>query len=223
MVDEMSGMTLVLIDDHTLFRTGLQELLTRRNLDVVGMTGNPVDAVQLVQDKDPDVVLLDLRMQEMSGLEVLRQLREVRPNQCVVILTTSVEEADLLDALKLGATGYLLKDLEPDSFVELLYQAKAGETVVAQDLTGLLARAAVSGTSEVKSSTDNIYQLTSRETDILGYIAKGFSNKDIAQELGIVDGTVKLHVRAILKKLGVKSRVQAAIFAVSGRIPSEDE
>lgn len=219
---QMDTMSLVLIDDHTLFRTGLHELLTRRNLNVVGMTGNPHEALELVQNKEPDVVLLDLRMQELSGLEVLRQIREHLPEQCVVILTTSIEETDLLDALKLGATGYLLKDLEPDSFVELLYQAKAGETVVAKDLTGLLAKAAVSGNGEARSLVDNTYQLTSRETDILGYIAKGLSNKDIAQELGIVDGTVKLHVRAILKKLGVKSRVQAAIFAVSGRIPSDD-
>jgi len=219
----VNSMSLVLVDDHTLFRTGLHELLSRRKLDVVGMTGNPVEALNLVLEKTPDVVLLDLRMKELSGLEVLRQIREARPDQCVVILTTSIEENDLLEALRLGANGYLLKDLEPDSFVDLLFQAKAGETVVAQDLTGLLAKAAISGNNDSKDLVDNSYQLTARETDILSYIAKGLSNKDIAQELGIVDGTVKLHVRAILKKLGVKSRVQAAIVAVSGKLPSSDE
>lgn len=216
------SMSLLLVDDHTLFRTGLEELLTRRKLNVVGMTGDPNLAVQLVKEKKPDVVLLDLRMREMSGLEVLHQIRETEPDQCVVILTTSIEEADLLEALKLGAMGYLLKDLEPDSFVELLYQAKAGETVVAQELTGLLARAAVSPNSEDKPNVDDTYKLTSREKDILRHIARGLSNKDIAQELGIVDGTVKLHVRAVLKKLGVKSRVQAAIVAVSGELFPED-
>jgi len=219
----LEQLSVVVVDDHTLFRTGLHELLTRRNLKVVGMTGNPAEARQLVDDKKPDVLLLDLRMQEMSGLEVLAQIRSSHPEQCVVILTTSVEETDLISALKLGANGYLLKDMEPDSFVSLLHQAKAGETVVAQDLTGLLAKAAVSGPTTEQPIGDNYYQLTAREMDILGYIAKGYSNKDIALELGIVDGTVKLHVRAILKKLGVKSRVQAAIMAVTGKVSPQDD
>lgn len=216
------SLSVVLVDDHTLFRTGLHELLTRRNLQVVGMTGNPQEALELVELKNPDIVLLDLRMQKLSGLDVLRQIKHSRPDQCVVILTTSIEESDLLEALRLGASGYLLKDQEPDSFVDLLHQANAGEMVIAQDLTGLLARAAVSGGQEEESINENVYNLTARETDILGYIAKGYSNKDIAKELGIVDGTVKLHVRAILKKLGVKSRVQAAILAVKGNIPSDE-
>lgn len=219
----MADLRLVLVDDHTLFRTGLHEILTRRQLDVVGMTGNPFDALALVIETEPDVVLLDLRMRELSGLDVLQQIREARPEQCVVIVTTSIEESDLLEALKRGARGYLLKDMEPDNLVEKLHQAVSGETVVAQDLTGLLARVAVEGNSESKSLVDNTYQLTARETDILRYITKGYSNKDIAQELGIVDGTVKLHVRAILKKLGVKSRVQAAIVAVTGKFPSEPD
>jgi len=179
--------------------------------------------METIRREQPDVVLLDLRMKELNGLEVLRQIRDARPDQCVVILTTSIEENDLLEALKLGASGYLLKDLEPERFVDLLFQAKAGETVVAQDLTGLLAKAAISGNSNPKDQVGNSYQLTARETDILHYIAKGLSNKDIAQELGIVDGTVKLHVRAVLKKLGVKSRVQAAIVAVSGKLPTNDD
>ena len=219
----MTKLSLVLIDDHTLFRTGLHGLLVRRELDVVGMTGDPSMAVELVREKNPDLVLLDLRMPEISGLDVLRNIRQEMPEQAVVILTTSIEETDLLEALKLGATGYLLKDLEPDVFVGMLHQAHAGETVVAPDLTGLLAKAAIAGNSDKPQQNKNTYQLTPREMDILHYIAKGWSNKDIARELGIVDGTVKLHVRAVLKKLGVKSRVQAAILAVSESLISETE
>lgn len=211
----MSKISLVLVDDHALFRNGLHELLERRGLDVVGMTGNPLDALRIVKETKPDLVLLDLRMQELSGLQVLKQIRDELPEQQVVILTTSIEEDDLLDALKLGATGYLLKDLEPDAFVDMLHQAYAGETVIAPDLTGLLAKAAIATSSDDKRGVDNSHQLTAREMDVLQHIAKGRSNKEIARSLGIVDGTVKLHVRAVLKKLGVKSRVQAAIMAVS--------
>lgn len=219
----MSTLSVVIVDDHTLFRTGLHELLTRRDLDVVGMTGQPTEALALVQEKKPDIVLLDLRMRELGGLEVLAQIREAMPEQCVVILTTSVEESDLLQALQQGATGYLLKDMDPDNFVALLHQAHDGETVVAPDLTGLLARAAVSREQKSTAPVDrNTYGLTPREMDILRHIARGESNKDIASSLGIVDGTVKLHVRAVLKKLGVQSRVQAAVLAVSENLCVDD-
>jgi len=220
----VAQMTLVLVDDHALFRNGLHELLIRRDFNVVGMTGNPEEALTLVAEHSPDLVLLDLRMPELNGLEVLRQIRHQLPEQSVVILTTSIEEEDLLEALKLGAIGYLLKDLEPDTFVNMLHQAHAGETVIAPDLTGLLAKAAIGGTStrRIKQAV-NSYQLTAREFDILQCIAKGWSNKEIARHLGIVDGTVKLHVRAVLKKLGVKSRVQAAIMAVSENLISDTE
>jgi len=214
----MDTMRIVIVDDHTLFRTGLNELLTRRNLRVVGMTGVPEEALSLVEDKKPDIVLLDLRMGEIGGLSVLRDIREAMPDQCVVILTTSVEEADLLKALKLGANGYLLKDIEPDNFVKMLERARAGETIVAPDLTGLLARAAISTESDHRKVSHSSYNLTPREMDILRHIAMGESNKHIASALGIVDGTVKLHVRAVLKKLGVQSRVQAAVLAVSENI-----
>jgi two-component system nitrate/nitrite response regulator NarL len=179
------------------------------------MSGEPADALSLVGREQPDILLLDLRMREIGGLEVLQRVRESYPDQRVVILTTSIEESDLLEALRLGASGYLLKDMEPDGFVDLLYKAKAGDTVVAPDLTGLLARAAVSREDTGKPESVNVYRLTPREMDILSHIAKGQSNKDIAIDLGITDGTVKLHVRAVMKKLGVQSRVQAAVLAVS--------
>jgi len=137
-------LSVVIVDDHALFRDGLYQLLMSRDINVVGMTGKSTEAIELVKSSRPDVVLLDLRMPELSGLEVLVRLRQANPDQCVVILTTSIEEQDLMEALKLGAMGYLLKDMELDVLVQLLHQAKAGDTVVAPDLTSLLARAAVS-------------------------------------------------------------------------------
>ena len=214
----MDVIKLVIIDDHTLFRTGLYELLTRRNLEVVGMTGVAEEALDLVVREAPDIVLLDLRMGEANGLEILRDIRKALPDQRVIILTTSIEEGDVLRALKLGADGYLLKDMDADNLVQHLQQAHAGETVVAQDFTGLLARAAVSRDKLKPKSANNTYKLTPREMDILSHIAKGESNKHIAAELGIVDGTVKLHVRQVLKKLGVQTRVQAALLAVSEQL-----
>jgi two-component system nitrate/nitrite response regulator NarL len=210
--------SVVIVDDHTLFRTGLHELLTHRELDVIGMTGVSTEAAQLVAEKQPDIVLLDLRMRELSGIEVLEQIHQSQPEQCVVILTTSIAESDLLRALELGAAGYLLKDMEPDTFVKSLHQALNGEIVVAPDLTSLLAKAAVSKTKPVEVDKPPVYGLTPREMDILRHIAMGESNKDIARSLGIVDGTVKLHVRAVLKKLGVNTRVQAAVLAVQEKL-----
>lgn len=216
-------LSVVIVDDHALFRNGLHQLLTSRDIEVVGMTGNPKEATNLVNSSKPDVVLLDLRMQELNGLEVLVSIRQENPAQCVVILTTSVEENDLMEALKLGAMGYLLKDMELDVLVQLLHQAKAGETIVAPDLTSLLARAAVSRETSPGPSVSDSYKLTPREKDILRHIARGESNKDIASALGIVDGTVKLHVRAVLKKLKVQSRVQAAVLAISQNLVDEPE
>lgn len=212
---DQNNLSVVIVDDHALFRNGLHQLLTSRDISVVGMTGNPNDAVDLVKASEPDVVLLDLRMQDIGGLEVLVRIRTLMPEQCVVILTTSIEERDLMEALRLGAMGYLLKDMELDVLVKLLHQAKAGDTVVAPDLTSFLARAALSRNSEPNTSNTDAYNLTPREMEILRHIAQGESNKDIAASLGIVDGTVKLHVRAVLKKLNVQSRVQAAVLAIS--------
>ena len=217
----MHDLSVVIVDDHTLFRSGLSELLDSRNVNVIGMTGRSSEAVSLVDEKRPDIVLLDLRMPEPGGLQVLEHIRELLPEQCVVILTTSAEESDLLKALKLGAAGYLLKDMDPDNFAQLLRQAFEGETVVAPNLTGLLARVALSGRSSKKDASANSYNLTPREMDILRHIGRGQSNKEIASALGIVEGTVKLHVRAVLKKLGVQSRVQAAVLAVSENLCEE--
>jgi two-component system nitrate/nitrite response regulator NarL len=206
-------MRVLLIDDHALFRFGLQELLERRGIEVVDAVGECDAGIRRVAETSPDVVLLDMRMPRLSGLEVLRRLRDADLNMPVAILTTSAEERDVIDSLQSGAQGYLLKDMEPDELITALEDIVAGKTVVAKELTGVLAKA-VQGERRVEETSSAFAALTPREREILCHLAEGQSNKTIARALGISDGTVKLHVKAILRKLDVHSRVEAAVIAV---------
>ena len=208
-------MRVLLIDDHTLFRTGLSELLERRGVEVIGSVADAKQGVSLARELKPDAVLLDLRMPETSGLAALELMEPtVTP---VVVLTTSAEEQDLVRALRLGARGYLLKNIEPDRLIEALHNVVAGKTVVTPELTDTLARAVQREGDDVPPD-DRFSTLTPREMEILCHLAEGQSNKIIASRLGISDGTVKLHVRAILKKLDVRSRVEAAVLAVEQNV-----
>jgi two-component system nitrate/nitrite response regulator NarL len=210
-------MRVLMIDDHALFRMGLSELLERRGIEVIGAVGDCQQGIDWVVEKSPDVVLLDMRMPGMTGLEVLQALRDREVAMPVVILTTSREEGDVVNALQLGARGYLLKDMEPDDLIKALGDIVAGQTVVAPELTIVLAKAVQGGSQEVPARRA-LAELTPRELEILCHLAEGQSNKVIARNLGISDGTVKLHVKAILRKLDVHSRVEAAVIAVEENI-----
>ena len=214
----------LLIDDHTLFRVGLEGLLSTRGIEILASVNTGIDAVELVKKLNPDIVLLDMRMPGIDGLGVLSMLREVYDTLPVVMLTTSTDENDLVTSLKNGAQGYLLKDMEPDELVIALRDIVNGKTVVAPDLAPILARA-VQGKTEAKNTSDDspFTSLTPRETEILGLLAEGLSNKGIARNLGISDGTVKLHVKAILRKLEVHSRVEAAVMAVQHGINKKSD
>ncbi|HEB98318.1 MAG TPA: response regulator [Thiotrichales bacterium] len=204
---------IILIDDHTLFRVGLQGLLEHRGIEVVAAVGDGQEGLRLAEELKPDVVLLDMRMPGMSGIEVLRQLRQSGLEMPIAMLTTSSNEQDLVESLRSGAQGYLIKDMQPDDLVVALRDIVAGKTVVAPDLAPVLAKV-VQGESITPRDPSPFSDLTPRETEILGLLAEGQSNKAIARNLGISDGTVKLHVKAILRKLGVHSRVEAAVIAV---------
>ena len=208
-------MRVLLIDDHALFRTGLRELLERRGIEVIDAIGDGREGIEIAKKLNPDITLLDLRMPHMDGHSVLRALREAGLTNPIVMLTTSSEERDLVESLRNGASGYLIKDMEPDEVVNALHAIMAGETVVAPGLAGVLARV-VRGepTEELVKETSPFDELTPREGEILCHLAEGQSNKVIARNLGISDGTVKLHVKAILRKLAVHSRVEAAVMAV---------
>ena len=206
-------MRVLIIDDHALFRVGLQGLLEQRGIEVADAVASGQEGIRRAEELKPDIVLLDLRMPDMGGLEVLQKLREEESGIPVVMLTTSNEEADLIKSLRSGAQGYLLKDMEPDELVSALRDIENGKNVVAQDLTDALARM-VQGDANVADDEGPFSDLTPREMEILCLLAEGQSNKLIARNLGISDGTVKLHVKAILRKLGIHSRVEAAVIAV---------
>jgi two-component system nitrate/nitrite response regulator NarL len=207
------SLNVILIDDHTLFREGLEGLLSRRNINVLAAVGNGQEGLQLAKELNPDVILLDMRMPDMDGMDVLRQLRQNGFSNPVAMLTTSSDERDLVESLRSGAQGYLLKDMEPDQLVLALRDIVDGKTVVAPDLAPVLARV-VQGDSIAPAEESPFTKLTPRENEILALLAEGQSNKVIARNLGISDGTVKLHVKSILRKLGVHSRVEAAVMAV---------
>ncbi len=205
-------MRVLLIDDHALFRFGVSELLERRGIQVDAL-GDGEAGLARVAAIAPDVVLLDLRMPRMTGLDVLKRLREAGEKMPVAMLTTSTDERDLIAALQAGAQGYLLKDMEPEELITALKDILAGRTVVAKELTGILARVVQGGHEDLRAPLA-FSDLTPREREILCHLAEGRSNKGIARVLGITDGTVKLHVKAILRKLAVHSRVEAAVIAV---------
>ncbi|MCB1865821.1 MAG: response regulator transcription factor [Chromatiales bacterium] len=207
-------MHVLLIDDHALFRFGLQELLQQRDIEVRA-AGTGDEGIQMVRSSRPDVVLLDMRMPGMDGRVVLARLSAEFPDLPVSMLTTSADERDVLDTLAAGARGYLLKDMEPDDLIRALRDLAGGRTVVSPELTAVLARA-VRGENlpESEPHWTPYADLTPREREILCHLAEGQSNKVIAKALGISDGTVKLHVKSILRKLSVHSRVEAAVMAV---------
>lgn len=208
------NLRVIVIDDHTLFREGLEGLLTRRDIEVVASVGDGESGIQLAQQLKPDIILLDMRMPEINGLGVLARLNDTDLDMPIAMLTTSTEERDLVEALRNGAKGYLLKDMEPDSLVVALRDIVNGKTVVAPTLAPILAKVVQGNVPNASDEESPFEDLTPRETEILGLLAEGQSNKVIARNLGISDGTVKLHVKAILRKLNVHSRVEAAVLAV---------
>ena len=206
----------IIVDDHTLFREGLAELLEHYGtIHVCGIAGNPEQARNLIQQHQPDVVLLDLHLPPTDGITLMLKLREEGMFFTTLILTVSNEEEDLASALRAGAQGYLLKNMEPAEVVDAIQRADKGETVVAPEMTAKLVTLL---DAKKGKSTSLINQLTQRERQILTYLEKGESNKAIAKELGISHDTVKLHVRNILAKLNLTSRVEAAVFAVEQRL-----
>ena len=207
-------MRVLLIDDHALFRFGLQELLERRGIEVVAALGDCALGIRRVAETEPDVVLLDMRMPERSGIEVLRELRARHPRMPIAMLTTSAEERDVIESLQGGAQGYLLKDMEPDALISALEEIVQGRTLVAPELAQVLARAVQGEARPSGGTSGRVADLTPREHEILCHLAEGESNKTIGRRLGISDGTVKLHVKSILRKLDVHSRVEAAVIAV---------
>jgi two-component system nitrate/nitrite response regulator NarL len=201
-------MNIYIIDDHALFRNGLIALLESKEISA-SAASSPAQGLEEIESLAVDIILLDLRMPQMSGIEVLKILKERQIPAPVVMLTTSTDETDLRDCLKYGAQGYLLKDMDPDELVDALNEIAKGSIVVAQDMTHVLAKVL---RNELTESEPSFEVLTNREKEVACQVSIGSSNKVIARELGISDGTVKLHVKSILKKLSLSSRVEVAVM-----------
>lgn len=205
--------SIMLVDDHPLLRKGLRQLISMDDeLEVIAEASNGADAITQGVDLDPDLILLDLNMQGMNGLETLRHLRDQGVTSRIVMLTVSDANEDVLQAISLGADGYLLKDMEPEELLEQIKRALNGKMVLSEAVTQILATAIRSPNNK---SSGEIDTLTQRELEIIKLIAKGLSNKLIARELDISDGTVKVHVKHLLKKLHLRSRVEAAVWMIN--------
>ena len=205
--------TILVIDDHPLMRKGILQLIDLEvSLQLVGETGNGQDGLDLARQFQPDLILLDLNMRGLSGLDTLKALKAgVAGESRVIILTVSDSEEDVIAALRAGADGYLLKDMEPEDVLHSLRTAVQGRMALSERVAGILAEAL---RHECRVGPVTAAGLTDREREILAQIAAGHSNKLIARELKIAEGTVKVHVKHLLRKLNLDSRVEAAVWAV---------
>ncbi len=207
----------VLIDDHALCRRGLSELLeARAGIKVAGHTASADEAVRLLRDERPDLAIMDLRMSPVDGHRLLTRIRAEGIETPVVVLTMSDSQEDLSRAFRAGVRGYLLKDMDPEEVIDAIRRAARGEMVVSPAMAVKLVDLLLPS-QQGTTRADYMKSLTDREREILEHLSNGKSNKAIALSLGISHDTVKLHVRHILAKLGLRSRVEAAVFAVEHR------
>jgi two-component system nitrate/nitrite response regulator NarL len=208
---------LVVIDDHTLFRRGITALLSRvPGFEVVGEAADGFEGIKAVAMHRPDVVLLDLNMPGISGVEAMKAILQETPGSHIVMLTVSEDAEDLMAALRSGALGYLLKNIESDFLIESVRRAAEGESVMSPEMTGKLMRGV-----RTDATAQPAPALSPREREILVFLARGASNKEIARDLGVAESTVKIHVQHILRKLELTSRVQAAVWAVEHGIAAK--
>ena len=214
--------SIILIDDHTLFRSGIKALLARQaDCEVVGEAADGLSGVKLVEQHKPDVVLLDLDMPVMNGREALAQILSSQPQQTVVMLTVSEDSEDLTECMRLGARGFLLKNINADFLVDAIKKAANGDNVFSPEMTARLVQSLIQ--PQAAAPTSVLDSLTPRELDILGHLAAGHSNKIIARKLDLAESTIKVHVQNILRKLELSSRVQAAVFAVQHKVPQPQD
>jgi len=211
----MHDIRVLIIDDHTLFRSGIKLLLERQSgFTVVGEAGHALDGVKRAKKLKPDVILLDLHMPDTSGLQVITLLREELPLAQIIMLTVSEDAEDLLEALRAGARGYLLKNIDTEFLLEAIRLAAKAESVMSPLMANKLADAIRQPFKEISRAQTGMEKLSPREREVIIMLARGASNKEIARSLDLVESTIKIHVQGILRKLNLSSRVQAAVFAV---------
>jgi len=211
-MSDLKTQAVLVIDDHPLFRKGVAQLLAMApEFRLIGEAASGRDGIDMALSARPDLILLDLNMSDMNGLQTLTALKETGLEALIIVLTVSNLEEDLVAALRRGADGYLLKDMEPEVLLAKLRSAVKGRVVLDQAVAGLLAHALSADNHARPPSEAN---LTEREHEILGLLAEGMSNKLIARRLDISDGTVKVHVKNLLRKLNLRSRLEAAVWTL---------
>ncbi|HEX9122763.1 MAG TPA: response regulator transcription factor [Actinomycetota bacterium] len=213
---EPDQLRVLVVDDHALFRRGLQMVLEQEaDLELVGEASDGAEAVQKAQELMPDVILMDVRMPKRSGIEATTQIKDALPHVKILMLTISDEEADLYDAIKAGASGYLLKEIPIEEVADAIRSVWAGQSRISPSMASKLLNefASMSKTTADKPQVP-APRLTDREMEVLKLVAKGMNNRDIAKQLYISENTVKNHIRNILEKLHLHSRMEAVVYAV---------
>ena len=217
-VDETMSVRVLLVDDHDLFRTGLRNLLEERGVQIAGEASTGAEAVRLVREVAPDVVIMDLHMPGMSGIEAIRQIASIAPLARVLVLTISDQDDDVLHAILAGACGYLLKDSSVDELIRGIEAAAVGESLVSPSIAGKVLQQVRARAASPELAETVRAELSQRELDVLKLIASGRDNAMIAAELHISPKTVKNHISNILMKLQIENRIQAAVYAVRSGI-----
>ena len=212
----------MIVDDHALFRRGLEMVLEEeQDIELVGQASDGAEAVEKAAESLPDVVLIDIRMPRSSGIEACRAMKEAAPSAKIVILTISDEEEDLFEAIRAGASGYLLKDIPLDEVADAVRSVHGGQSLINPSMAGkLLTEFATLAKRDDEERVQEVPapRLTEREMQVLKLIARGMNNRDIAKELFISENTVKNHVRNILEKLQIHSRMEAVMIAVREKL-----
>ena len=208
----------LLVDDHDLFRTGLRNLLEEQGLDIVGEAADGAQAVRMTRELAPDVVVMDLNMPGMTGVEATRQVTTAAPLTRVVVLTISDQDGDVLDAILAGACGYLMKDASIDELMAGIRAASIGESLISSHIAGKVLQRIRATSTQPQIEQQIRTELSDREIEVLKLIANGKDNAMIAAELHISPKTVKNHISNILMKLQIDNRIQAAVYAVRSGI-----
>ena len=216
-IDE-SPLRVLLVDDHDLFRTGLRNLLEEQGVEIIGEAGDGALAVTQVRELAPDVVVMDLNMPGMTGVEATRQITSIAPLTRVLVLTISDHDADVLDAILAGACGYLMKDASIDELMDGIRAAAIGESLISSHIAGKVLQRVRATSSQPEMAETIRTELSDREIEVLKLIANGKDNAMIAGELHISPKTVKNHISNILMKLQIENRIQAAVYAVRSGI-----
>jgi len=217
----MQPLRILLVDDHVLFRKGVASLLAaRQDLEVVGEAGDGREGIAQARQTLPDVILMDIGMPHCSGLEATRLIKQEMPHVKIIMLTISDDDSDLFTAIKNGADGYLLKNLEPSQLFDMLSGSSRGEVAMSGPIAIKILNEFRQPDPSLAQQEQALDDLTQREIDVLGHVARGATNREIAATLNITENTVKIHLRNILDKLHLHNRIQVAVYAVhQGLVP----